>query len=601
MTRAGALLGLFCFVFYVATAAPNLETEDSAEFAAGVKLLAMVHPPGYPLYLLLGHPFTALSERPGYGLVLFSALAAALAVAAMHGLIRRRLDATAALAAGLTLALSRGLWDAATGIEVYALTTLLLTLLLGALLEFRRAPAARRLPRLGLLLGLTMSHHMGLLILLPAIVIFVVYHGRSLAPRAWLGGLAMWLVGLTPYLALLVLSHRPAPPVIWWPPVETPAQLLHVMTGGPFKRLLFAVPLDEALRNLTTFPLTLLASLPLVGALAAVAGLFVAQRDERPVFFLLVAIVAITVIHAANYAVLDPEVFLLPALPALAIFAGYGFEGLARRFAASGRQRRWALIALVIVWFGGRFVEGGIFFRRYNTLPVDVGRSVLDAHAARDADALIWADWRYYPVLRYFQLVEGRGAGATVELDTTSETPGPTWRAGRTWAMRPTHTLGESHALVMRDLHWQVETGIPAASILDAAAWRDSPALLTIGGIELIGATWPEATELGRPLPVELILRRGADAAADTVLGELVLLWEGRRRLATPFAPLHWHLPPPAMPAGAVYREPVETVIPSAHARQAGKERWELAVRFQSATAETHLLLGAVRPVAPKR
>jgi hypothetical protein len=618
MTKGGAILGILVFIFYVAVAAPNLETEDSAEFAAGAKLLAMVHPPGYPLYLLIGHPFTALSDSPGYGLVLFSALAAALAVVFMYGLVRRRFGVTAALAAGLTLALARGLRESASGIEVYALTTLILTLLLGALLEFRRDPTARRIPMIGLLLGLTMSHHMGLLILLPAILPFLIYHGRVIPLRAWAGGLATWLVGLAPYLALLALSHRPDPPVIWWPPIETPAQLLHVMSGGPFKKLLFAVPAEEALRNLASFPMTLLASLPLVGALAALAGLFVTQRDDRPVFYLLTGIIGITFFHAANYDVLDPEVFLIPALPALAILAGYGFDGLARRFEATGRQCAWVIVLFVVAWSGGRFIEGGLLARRYNTLPVDVGRAVLAAHegfhsgsalgdlrhpvaaedtrSGSDSEALIWADWRYYPVLKYFQLVEGRGAGATVELDSTSETPGPTWREGRTWAMRPTYTLGESYALVMRDMHWKVETGIPASSFLPVEAWRDSPALLSIGGIELVAATWPEKVEFGRPIPIELIIRRASGAASDTVLGEIVLLWEGRRRLSTPFAPLHWHLLPPSMPEGAVYREPVETVIPSAHARNGEKDRWEIAVRFQSATGDTHLLLGAVRP-----
>jgi len=43
-------LGLYAF-----TAAPGVTMEDSGDFLNGILTLGIVHPPGYPLYTVLGH------------------------------------------------------------------------------------------------------------------------------------------------------------------------------------------------------------------------------------------------------------------------------------------------------------------------------------------------------------------------------------------------------------------------------------------------------------------------------------------------------------------------------------------------------------------
>ena len=54
------LLGAAAFFLYLRTLAPVLLPGDSGEFQALARLLGNTHPTGYPIYLLLAHPFTWL-------------------------------------------------------------------------------------------------------------------------------------------------------------------------------------------------------------------------------------------------------------------------------------------------------------------------------------------------------------------------------------------------------------------------------------------------------------------------------------------------------------------------------------------------------------
>jgi hypothetical protein len=71
---AGISLFLLTFLVYLKTLAPGVFGFDSAELATGVFTQGIVHPPGYPLYLLIGKLFTFLPIRDvAYRLNLMSA------------------------------------------------------------------------------------------------------------------------------------------------------------------------------------------------------------------------------------------------------------------------------------------------------------------------------------------------------------------------------------------------------------------------------------------------------------------------------------------------------------------------------------------------
>ena len=126
---------------YAYTAAPDLTLVDSGELALACLSGGVAHPPGFPLYLLLGSVCGAVSpENAPRCLNLMSALFVALSVGSLFLACERLLAVAsrlpgdnsvrrcgAALIAALTFMTSRNPWTWSGVTEVYALNLMLLT------------------------------------------------------------------------------------------------------------------------------------------------------------------------------------------------------------------------------------------------------------------------------------------------------------------------------------------------------------------------------------------------------------------------------------------------------------------------------------------
>src|SRR3981081_4634005 len=68
------------FVLYLLTLAPSVAMWDTGEYMAAVEVLGIPHPPGHPLFVLLGPAFASLPIPVSYGarINIMAALASAL-------------------------------------------------------------------------------------------------------------------------------------------------------------------------------------------------------------------------------------------------------------------------------------------------------------------------------------------------------------------------------------------------------------------------------------------------------------------------------------------------------------------------------------------
>jgi hypothetical protein len=120
-------------VIYLATMSRDLSFYDSAELALATVQGGLSHPPGHPLYMMLGWLFTHVpGVSPLVALNALSAIPAALALVPVASLaesmagpppggVRGRLARYALPALLVILALHAALWEVASRIEVYAL------------------------------------------------------------------------------------------------------------------------------------------------------------------------------------------------------------------------------------------------------------------------------------------------------------------------------------------------------------------------------------------------------------------------------------------------------------------------------------------------
>lgn len=178
-------------VVYALTLTPGIGLVDSGELALAAWLPGNAHPPGTPLYVLLGWLFTrlplgAVAVRLNILSAVCGAVAAAL-IAAAAWLSRPARGEPAwraylpPLAAGLAFAFSTSLWTYAVVAEVYTLHLALLAGIVVALFAWRRAPGAlgersnRWLYVAAFLAGLAFTvHNASVLTLVPAILFLVI-------------------------------------------------------------------------------------------------------------------------------------------------------------------------------------------------------------------------------------------------------------------------------------------------------------------------------------------------------------------------------------------------------------------------------------------
>src|SRR5205814_1016497 len=218
------------FTLYALTAPRTVALEDDGLFILSSYFLGVEHPPGYPLFTLLGHlftylPFGSVAYRVHLASALFGALTGAAAWLCARALIDGRLPA---YLAALGLGVSPVFWSQAIIAEVYTLNTFFFLSLVfmglqacpPSLQGATSTQYSRLLPWMALVFGLSLSNHYPLMLLVaPAFVILLWPLRRELLSRF---GVLSWLVilGLAPY-AWMVRRSWQALPVSFDGPLET--------------------------------------------------------------------------------------------------------------------------------------------------------------------------------------------------------------------------------------------------------------------------------------------------------------------------------------------------------------------------------------------
>ncbi len=166
----------------MATLAPGVTLWDSGEFLAAIHSLGIPHPPGTPLYILIGRVWTFVAA-PLFGFArsvnLLSAAATACACATLTSLVIRWTgDRVAATGAGITAGLMSTVWLNATETEVYALAFLMGCLILAAANRAGEDGDVRWALLVAYLIGLGWSLHLSALVVVPGALVLM-FTGRD--------------------------------------------------------------------------------------------------------------------------------------------------------------------------------------------------------------------------------------------------------------------------------------------------------------------------------------------------------------------------------------------------------------------------------------
>jgi len=228
---------IFCFaaVFgvlisvYLYTIAPTVSLWDCGEFIACSHILGVPHPPGTPLYILLGRvfdilfPFREVAKRINF----LSALSAALAGAILYLVIlkvmsrfkenkgKKHLLGTHLIAvfSSIGAGFCFSVWDSSVEAEVYALSILIVLLGLWLTLHWsehlREKGDNNYLLLLMYLLFLSIGVHLLPLLLIPGVFVFLILiNWKVLKDPRFIGiVLTLALIGVSTYFVLMIRAH----------------------------------------------------------------------------------------------------------------------------------------------------------------------------------------------------------------------------------------------------------------------------------------------------------------------------------------------------------------------------------------------------------
>jgi tetratricopeptide (TPR) repeat protein len=228
--RNALLLFVLFFPAYLFSSSGVLPPyRDAGEMVVSASTLGVSHPPGYPLYILLGR--AAASVPLGTEATKLNALSAAAgagAVAALAWAVAPAAGVWSAAGAAL-LGLDPTFWHVSQVPEMYSLGLLLAAICLGLALRLRRDWSERRLALLALLYGLSLGVRLDLALLAPVFLLpFRSLDEAATRRPAIVRALGYFLLGFAVYL-YLPLRARTAPWLDWYDP-STPGRFLGALT-----------------------------------------------------------------------------------------------------------------------------------------------------------------------------------------------------------------------------------------------------------------------------------------------------------------------------------------------------------------------------------
>lgn len=400
------LLAFFSFALFLFFQAQGIFTGDSGDVVTAAVIAGIPHPPGYPLYSLLGWlaahiPLGSLSWR----VTLLSSIPHAAAVGLIYALIYRLTgkNVFAAVFGAVSIATNYLFFLYSSTPEVFALFDLFVILLWYILVLWKDTKNARLLPVAAFVYGLSLSHHHLMLFFAPAIAYYVYVHRDRVAKRVIrrtaVFALVWFMLGFIPYVYIPLAASMD--PILNWNRPVTWEGFIRLITRADYGTFVSGGSIGHSLRERTiavsAYFTFLVTDWSWVGVILAVTGVAAWYRNLRPwfitwmiaVFFLGPAFFFYASFPLANRFTLGTyERFLLPSYLFIAIAVGCGLSWLLDRVKTVLTHRLTggkikATVLLVFVTFMVYPVSmGGVTLWRFWGLPQDrtaenLGRDIL--------------------------------------------------------------------------------------------------------------------------------------------------------------------------------------------------------------------------------
>ncbi len=337
---------------YIAILPPTILPGDSGELIAASRTMSIAHPPGYPLYIMLGKIFSSAVNfgSIAYRYNLLSAIIASLTVTLFYFLTTSLgVDKLVGFGISMVLCATDLFWLQAISAEVYPLTAFFTVLLLfvGIL--------AKRLGRGSFLLlaylgGLAISHHLTLVYVVISAAVLIVIRARVVPSwRTVIIGALLFLMGLSIWLYIPIRADL-NPPLTWGETDEFKGFVSHIL-GNRYKCRLKTFEVLERVIDFARFARVAVRSAGLPFTLLAVLGIIGYAKRVRSIAAYL-CLIFLFAFHFAIYKIPDIEVHIFPFLIGVAILAALGAGTLVKWLSRFRKQAGIAVPVAVLLLAG---------------------------------------------------------------------------------------------------------------------------------------------------------------------------------------------------------------------------------------------------------
>ncbi len=430
-TAAAAAVFFIVFFVYIAALNPAFHANDSPETISCAYTLGIQHPPGYPIFSIIGKLFTFIpAGSPAFRVNLeaafFGALSAVLLFLVAGEAIRRRKNGIfpeylIPAAAALFFAFSYTPWSEALSAKggIYTLNTFFLGLITYTLFLWERKKDKRYLYLAGFVYGLSLANHWeSIAVATPAFFLFIylVFRKEKVpfkkAVKHTAISSAFVLPGLFCYLFLMIRSAGGA--ALNWGEPETLPRLMDVILREQYASLEKAKDAEVIIRQVSRIAEKIFSEFYLYGlalAAAGIAGFILIKKKEKLFFF---AAAAFTYIAALSvYFNLQKEmiwiidVFLIPVYFVMAVFLAAGLNLLEIWGRRAGKETA-AKAALTVLIAAAVFIQPARNFGKTGQqeyfYAYDFGMNIIKS-IEEPAIALLEGDFFVMPQM-YFRYVD---------------------------------------------------------------------------------------------------------------------------------------------------------------------------------------------------
>jgi len=418
---------LLCLFFYLSAVFPSVSGGDSGEIITAAYVMGIPHPPGYPLYTLLGKLFTFLplsniAFRVNLLAVFFGALASLmlyrLTVCAVKQIFSTGRELNLHLPSFLvsTVFAFGGIFfeqviNAKGGI--YTLNAFLMFSIIVSVLKWsENTKNSGSIFLSSFLLGLGFANHQTIMLILPSLLLYLFMTERSIfSGNNIFKASLLFVLGAAFYLYLPVRSIS-NPPLDWGNPENLSNFIAHVTRKGYGKLAKNIFSLELVFRQNFEFFKYLVSQITPVFAALGLFGIYQAFKSDKKIFWSFFSLFLI--LGPGFIFIINPEpssddwpfikIFTLPALSVFLVFSAAGILKLIALF----KDKRYLSGPAVLILFVLLGFNVYTVFTKNNhgddKITAEYGRNILKT---MDKDGILFAsdDNIMFPLV-YFTMVE---------------------------------------------------------------------------------------------------------------------------------------------------------------------------------------------------